>query len=190
MSLHQFIGALIVIIVIESFLLEFIGKRNKKVDNLLNYTSPTRWLPDKIKWWFMVSFAIACIFLYLYCWICRILENDAGDDAVFFDFIFRDLLGIMPWFVWGCIIAGVIMKYLSLGRLRLPKSMIGAGLFGSLIPICSCAAIPMAHGMMMGRQMRVRAVIAFLIVVPVLSPVVYILAIVETTFDMKPYLSV
>ena len=190
MSLHQFIGALIVIIVIESFLLEFIGKRNKKVDNLLNYTSPTRWLPDKIKWWFMVSFAIACIFLYLYCWICRILEHDAGDDALFFDFIFRDLMGILPWFVWGCIMAGVIMKYLSLGRLRLPKSMIGAGLFGSLIPICSCAAIPMAHGMMMGRQMRVRAVIAFLIVVPVLSPVVYILAIGETTFDMKPYLAV
>jgi uncharacterized membrane protein YraQ (UPF0718 family) len=35
----------------------------------------------------------------------------------------------------------------------------------------------MAHGLMMGRQMRVRAIITFLIVVPVLSPIVLFLAI-------------
>jgi uncharacterized membrane protein YraQ (UPF0718 family) len=55
--------------------------------------------------------------------------------------------------------------------------MMTAGIFASLIPICSCAAVPMAHGMMLGKQMKVRAVMTFLIVVPVLSPIVMVLAI-------------
>jgi uncharacterized membrane protein YraQ (UPF0718 family) len=124
----------------------------------------------------MAAFGIACIFLYTYCWICKTLEWDGpGDDRLYLDWVWRDLLGILPWFVWGCILAGFITKYLTLGRLRLPKTMLGAGAFASVIPICSCAAVPMAHGMMLGRQMRIRAIITFLIVVPVLSPIVYIL---------------
>jgi hypothetical protein len=87
------------------------------------------------------------------------------------------MLGIAPWFIWGCILAGFIMKYMTLGKLRLPKSMLGAGAFASIIPICSCAGVPMAHGMMLGNQMRVRAVITFLIVLPVLSPIVMVLAV-------------
>ncbi|KYK26421.1 MAG: hypothetical protein AYK23_03005 [Candidatus Proteinoplasmatales archaeon SG8-5] len=140
--------------------------------------SPSKNVPDKAKWVFMAGFAIGCIFLYLYCTICRVTGvAELQDDRIFLDFMFRDLLGILPWFVWGCILAGFVMKYLTLGKLRLPKTMIGSGLFASVIPICSCAAVPMAHGMMLGRQMRVRSIITFLIVVPVLSPVVFILAI-------------
>jgi len=137
-----------------------------------------RLVPDDIKWYFMMSIGLACVFLYLYCWLCRVFEADGpGNDRTFLDWIFRDLLGILPWFVWGCILAGVVLKYLSLGRLRLPKSMLGAGAFASIIPLCSCAAVPMAHGMMLGKQMRVRSIITFLIVVPVLSPIVFILAL-------------
>ena len=178
MSLHQFIGSIIIIFVIEAFILEFLAKRHKGIDNWLNYISPTRVVPDKYKWWIMAILGVGSIYLYLYCWICRVTEAvpDLG-DARYLDFIFRDLMGILPWFIWGCILAGFVMKYLALGKLRLPKSMLGAGAFASVIPICSCAAVPMAHGMMLGRQMRVRAIITFLIVVPVLSPVIFILAV-------------
>ena len=65
---------------------------------------------------------------------------------------------------------------MALGKLKLPKSMLAAGGFASILPICSCAAVPMAHGMMLGNQMRVRSIITFLIVVPVLSPIVFVLA--------------
>ncbi len=181
-TIHGVIGLLVIVYVILAFIFDFARKKSKSLDEKLNNISPSKLVPDKIKWWFMALFAIANIFLYLYCWICKITENDGGDDALYLDFIFRDLLGILPWFVWGCILAGVVMKYLKLGRLRLPSTMMGAGLFASILPICSCAAVPMAHGMMLGKQMRVRAIITFLIVVPVLSPVVYILAIGEQMY--------
>ena len=126
----------------------------------------------------MLVLVLGVIPLYLYCWFCKYMGWDGvGDDRLFLDWIFRDLLGILPWFVWGCLLAGVVNKYVSIGKIRLPKSMLTAGIFASLLPICSCAAAPMAHGMMMGKQMRFRAVIAFLIVVPVLSPIVFILAL-------------
>ncbi len=177
-SIHQFVSAIIIIFVIEAFLFGFLRKKWKKLNDWLIYISPSRVVPDKAKWWFMVLFGIGCVFLYVYCTLCRITGVAAlQDDRIFLDFMFRDLLGILPWFVWGCILAGFVMKYLTLGKLRLPRSMIGSGLFASVIPICSCAAVPMAHGMMLGRQMRVRSIITFLIVVPVLSPVVFILAI-------------
>ncbi len=176
-KIHALIASFIIIFVIEAFLFSYLRKKNKGINDWLNYISLDRVVPDKVKWWFMASFGIGCIFLYTYCWICKTLDWDgSGEDRLVLDWIFRDLVGILPWFVWGCILAGIITKYLSIGRLRLPRTMLGAGVFASVIPICSCAAVPMAHGMMLARQMRLRAIITFLIVVPVLSPVVYILA--------------
>jgi uncharacterized membrane protein YraQ (UPF0718 family) len=70
-----------------------------------------------------------------------------------------------------------MVKYMGIGKVRFPKSMLGAGAMASLLPICSCAAVPLAHGLMMGKQIRVRTIITFLIVVPVLSPIVMILAL-------------
>jgi len=178
MLIHAFVGMLILVYVIIAFTLEFLAKRNKNIEDWLDKISPSNNIPDSVKWWFMAIFTIACVYLYLYCWICKYTGADGvGDDRLFFDWIYRDLLGILPWFVWGTVVAGFVMKYLSQGKLRLPKTMIGSGLFASIIPICSCAAVPMAHGMMMGRQMRVRAIITFLIVVPILSPVMYSLAL-------------
>ena len=175
---HPFVALMIIVFTIMTFILDWVRKKSKKVDDWMEMVSPTRIVPDKIKWWIMAIFTIGSVYLYLYCWICKITGADGvGDDRIFLDWIYRDLLGILPWFVWGTVVAGFVMKYLSLGKLRLPKTMVGSGLFASIIPICSCAAVPMAHGMMMGRQMRVRAIITFLIVVPVLSPVMYSLAI-------------
>ncbi|MFO7618972.1 MAG: permease [Thermoplasmata archaeon] len=174
---HPFVGSIVIAYVILAFFFDITRKRSKKIDDFLNLISIDKAIPDKVKIWFMGGFAIACIYLYTYCAICKFYGWDGtGDDRLLLDWIYRDLLGILPWFVWGCIVAGFIMKYLYLGKLRLPKSMLGAGMFASVIPICSCAAVPMAHGMMLGRQMRVRAVITFLIVVPVLSPIVMIMA--------------
>lgn len=177
LSIHGFIGSLVMVYVIEAFVLDFWRKRSKKVDGFLNLMSLDRAVPDKIKWWFMAIFATLCIYLYTYCAICKALGIDGvGDDRLIFEWIWRDMLGILPWFVWGCIIAGFVMKYFALGKLRLPKSMLGNATLASMLPICSCAAVPMAHGMMMGRQVRVRSIITFLIVVPVLSPIVFIMA--------------
>ncbi|MDG6220973.1 MAG: permease, partial [Candidatus Thermoplasmatota archaeon] len=178
LTLHNMIALGVIIYTIWAFISSFLRKRSKELDDWLQKRSLDKLVPDDIKWYFMFGFAVACVFLYLYCWLCQFYGLDGpGDDRFFLDWVFRDLLGILPWFVWGCILAGFINKYLYLGKLRLPKSMVGAGFFASIIPICSCAAVPIAHGMMLGKQMRLRAVITFLIVVPVLSPVVYILAI-------------
>ena len=175
---HPFIASVILVFTVMTFILDWSRKKSKKVDDWMEMVSPTRIVPDNIKWWIMATFTIGSVYLYLYCWICKYTGADGvGDDRIFLDWIYRDLMGILPWFVWGTVVAGFVMKYLSMGKLRLPKTMIGSGLFASIIPICSCAAVPMAHGMMMGRQMRVRAIITFLIVVPVLSPVMYSLAI-------------
>jgi hypothetical protein len=109
--------------------------------------------------------------------MCQITETAGlGEDREYLDWLFKDLLGILPWFIWGCVLAGFIVKYMGIGKIKFPKSMLGAGALGSLLPICSCAAVPLAHGLILGKQIRVRTIITFLIVVPVLSPIVMILA--------------
>lgn len=64
------------------------------------------------------------------------------------------------------------MKYFASGRFKMPDSMIGAGIFAAVVPICSCGAIPLIKAMLATGQIRVRTVICFLMVVPVLSPFV------------------
>ena len=176
-SVHQFISTLLIVFTFELIILGWLRKRWKKLDDLLLSTFNDAKIPDRYKIWFMVIATIFSIFLYLYCWICQITETAGpGDDREYLDWLFRDLLGILPWFIWGCVIAGFITKYMGLGKIRLPKTMLGAGALASILPICSCAAVPMAHGMMMGKQMRLRAIITFLLVVPVLSPIGMLLA--------------
>jgi uncharacterized membrane protein YraQ (UPF0718 family) len=161
-----------------AFMISWGRKWSKGLDGFLEkYGSRIR-IPDRVKIVLMVLFSISCIFLYLYCWYCRYRGLDGpGDDREFLDWIYRDLLGVLPWFVWGCLLAGIVNKLLYIKKLRLPKSMLSAALFASLLPICSCAAVPMAHAMMLGKQIRVRTVMTFLIVVPVISPIVIVLAL-------------
>ncbi len=177
-SIHQFTSMLLIVFTAALILFGWLRKRWKKLDEFLDATVNEAKIPDKFKMWFMGIAAIGAIFLYLYCWVCQITET-AGleEDRAYLDWLFRDLLGILPWFIWGCVLAGFIVKYMGIGKLRLPKSMLSAGAMASVLPICSCAAVPLAHGMLLGKQMRVRAVITFLIIVPVLSPIVMILAI-------------
>jgi uncharacterized membrane protein YraQ (UPF0718 family) len=177
-SIHQFISMLIIIFTIMLWVFGYLRKKWKRLDDLLDATFNDAKIPDKYKIWFMAFAAVAAFFLYLYCWLCQITETAGiGGDEQYLDLLFRDVLGVLPWFIWGCILAGFMLKYLGIGKVRLPKSMLGAGAMASLLPICSCAAVPLAHGMMMGKQIRVRTIITFLIVVPVLSPIVFVLAL-------------
>ncbi|MBA3044665.1 MAG: permease [Candidatus Thermoplasmatota archaeon] len=176
-SIHQFLSMLLIIFTGALWIFGWMRRHWKKLDGLLLKTFNDANIPDKYKIWFMGIAAIGAVFLYLYCWMCQITETAGlGEDREYLDWLFRDLLGILPWFIWGCVLAGFMVKYMGIGKIKLPKSMLGAGAMASLLPICSCAAVPLAHGMLMGKQMRVRTVITFLIVVPVLSPIVIILA--------------
>jgi uncharacterized membrane protein YraQ (UPF0718 family) len=177
-SIHQFISAILIVFTAALWILGWLRKRWKKLDDLLLGTFNDAKIPDKYKMGFMGVAAVCGVFLYLYCWICQITETDGiGDDRAYLDWLFRDLLGILPWFIWGCVLAGFIVKYMGIGKIRFPKSMVGAGALASLLPICSCAAVPLAHGLILGKQVRVRTVITFLIVVPILSPIVIMLAL-------------
>ena len=64
------------------------------------------------------------------------------------------------------------MKYLSVSRFKLPTTMLGAGIFAAIIPVCSCGAVPLVRAMLATGQIRVRTVITFLMIAPVLSPFV------------------
>ena len=176
-GIHWIASAAIIAYVIWAFASDFVRKRSKSFDDRLTKFSARFDMPDKYKWGFMAVMAVVAIALYFYCWWCKVETTSGEGEVSYLDYVYRDLLGIAPWFIWGCILAGFIIKYMTLGKLRLPKSMLGAGMFASVIPICSCAGVPMAHGMMMGNKMRIRAVITFLIVLPVLSPIVMVLAV-------------
>ncbi|MFH0815277.1 MAG: permease [Methanobacteriota archaeon] len=176
-GVHWILSIALVVYVVWAFVSESVRKRSKPFDEWLNRIGGSLEISDRAKWWFMAVMAVFSIFLYMYCWWCKAETSSGEGEASYLDYVYKDLLGIAPWFVWGCILAGFVIKYMTLGKLRLPKSMLGAGLFASVIPICSCAGVPLAHGMMLGKQMRVRAVITFLVVVPILSPMVMVLAV-------------
>ncbi len=167
--------------VIMAFTTDYARKKSQRARDFFDPITMDKLVPDRAKWWLMIFFSILAVFVYLYCILCGLGDGESVEETsdsfcLGLSVIFKDLLGIMPWFIWGCVVAGFVLKQMHLGKLKLPKSMLSSGLFASILPICSCAAVPMAHGMMLGRQMRVRSVITFLIVVPVLSPIVFILA--------------
>jgi uncharacterized membrane protein YraQ (UPF0718 family) len=176
--LDTIIAIFVIAYVIIAVVLDFARKRSERINQVLQPYSLERLVPDRYKIWFMIAIAIISLISLIYCQICQLNDPDVMKRATtYFQLVSRDFKGIIPWFIIGCIFAGLVTKYSRSGRIHLPKSMLGSAFFASIIPICSCAAIPMAHGMMLGRSMRVRAVITFLIVVPVLSPIVMILAV-------------
>ena len=128
----------------------------------------------KIKWWTMVAMGALGLYAYSYChYICGQYGTVMFEQGItFFHMLFRFSLALFPYFIGGCIVGGFIMKYFASGRFKMPDSMIGAGIFAAVVPICSCGAIPLIKAMLATGQIRVRTVISFLMVVPVLSPFV------------------
>jgi len=80
----------------------------------------------------------------------------------------------LPVYVMGTVLAGILSRAIATERLRTPRTMAGAALLGSLLPVCSCGAAPLARALAMGG--RLRAALVFLFVAPVLSPTVIIMS--------------
>jgi uncharacterized membrane protein YraQ (UPF0718 family) len=128
----------------------------------------------RLKWWVMVALGAAGIDTYAYCHhICEMGGIPIFDCSIpFFHLLFRFSLSLFPYFIGACIVGGFIVKYFSAGRFKLPTSMLGAGIFAAVIPVCSCGAVPLVKAMLATGQIRIRTIISFLMIAPVLSPFV------------------
>lgn len=134
---------------------------------------------DDFKKALMLILTLAGVALYAYCLFCAdktSLEVDREHQNLF-HVTAKLSMRVFPFFIFGCFLAGVIEKYFRAGRIPIPSSMLGNGIFGGLIPICSCAVIPLAQSMMHLHRIPVRAVITFLMVAPILNPMVIVLSL-------------
>ncbi len=130
---------------------------------------------EKRKKIFMATLITVSAAVFFYCYYCRLGKDffERGHfNLVYFHLVFRYFIRLFPMLVGGALLAGIIQRYFAFGRLRLPSSMLGAGTFASVVPMCSCAAVPVAHSLLMSKKMTLRAVVAFLFVMPVLNPFV------------------
>jgi uncharacterized membrane protein YraQ (UPF0718 family) len=80
----------------------------------------------------------------------------------------------LPVFFLGAFIGGWLGRAIERGVLRPPSNMVGASLWAALLPLCSCAAAPVARSL--SHEGKRRSALAFLIVAPVLSPLVIMMA--------------
>jgi uncharacterized membrane protein YraQ (UPF0718 family) len=119
--------------------------------------------------------AVLAILAYAWCVYCgKSITEKAAHDASFFHILTTFSLSTFPYFVAGCVLSGVVSRDVMDDSRWLPKSMLGAGLFASLLPVCSCAAVAFAYSLMITQKVRLRAVITFMIVVPILNPFVIV----------------
>lgn len=126
---------------------------------------------ERTQWWLALSFGIIALLFFIYCSVLRLISPSLEETSTeFITNVSLFTLKIFPFFVGGCLISGMVMKYFS-KRNVLPKSMLGTTTVGSLLPLCSCGVVPMTRAMLALDVPR-RAVIAFLIVTPVLNPFV------------------
>jgi hypothetical protein len=141
---------------------EFYGKRN---------LSPSPKTKRRIAW----VLAVLAVLAYVYCMYCgKSITEKAAHDASFFHILATFSLSTFPYFVAGCVLSGVVARDVMDDTRWLPKSMLGAGFFASLLPVCSCAAVAFAYSLMITQRVRLRAVITFMMVVPVLNPFVVV----------------
>ena len=121
------------------------------------------------------TLSILAILAYAWCMYCgKSITEKAAHDASFFHILTTFSLSTFPYFVAGCVLSGVVSRDVMDDSRWLPKSMLGAGLFASLLPVCSCAAVAFAYSLMITQKVRLRAVITFMIVVPIINPFVIV----------------
>jgi uncharacterized membrane protein YraQ (UPF0718 family) len=82
---------------------------------------------------------------------------------------------IVPYFLLGTMAGALVKSWLPFSvveRYLRPgfRSMVAVSVFGGAIPVCSCSMVPLAQGMR-EKGASLGAVVAFLLVAPVLSPV-------------------
>ncbi|MFO8057577.1 MAG: permease [bacterium] len=173
-SFHTWLGVVYSVLLVVLIAVPFLRKRLGGLDLIISRAR--QWagslLSDDFKKVLMAVLAVAAAAAYIYCLTCPERSSLSGEHKNIFHVLTRLSIRVFPFFVIGCFLAGVIEKYFRAGRIPFPKSMLGNGVFASLIPMCSCAAVPLAQGMMHLHRVRVRAVITFLMVAPVLNPMV------------------
>lgn len=180
-SVHTWTGSVLAVL-FGAFLLARILRR-KAVFLDRCFTRFDAWLnlrfTEKARVIFTLVLIGASIFTFVKCYLCESSKTflERGESYLnieYFHLFYRYFMRILPMLMGGAFIAGLIERYFRYGRYRLPSSMLGAGVFASLIPICSCSAVPIAHSLLVSRKMTLRAVMTFLLVVPVLNPFVIV----------------
>jgi uncharacterized membrane protein YraQ (UPF0718 family) len=89
------------------------------------------------------------------------------------------IVEIAPYFVLGALAGAALKSWLPssiIDRHLKPgvKSILALSVLGGLLPVCSCSMVPLAQSMR-ERGAALGAVVAFLVVAPVLSPVTIVL---------------
>ena len=76
--------------------------------------------------------------------------------------------------VVGAFIATVLEKYFARFRRLMPKNQIMAFIYASIIPVCSCSAIPIIESMK--KKLNLRTLITFVLAAPLLNPYIIVLS--------------
>lgn len=113
------------------------------------------------------------ILAFIYCQYCvktvgQKAEHEAGALHVLVSFTLK----VIPFFILGCLLSAAIVKIVEKRSNWLPTSMLGAGVFASILPICSCAAVPFSYSLLATKRIPLRAVVTFMFIVPILNPFV------------------
>jgi HEAT repeat protein/uncharacterized membrane protein YraQ (UPF0718 family) len=132
-------------------------------------------LGERGQFWLAAALGLMGLALLSYSIYCQITQPGLESFVPgFLTNLFLFTLKTFPFFVGGCLISGLVMKYFS-SRWHLPRSMAGACILGAILPLCSCGVVPLTRAMMAMNIPR-RTVIAFLVVTPVLNPFVIVLS--------------
>jgi len=178
-SIHTHFGAVLFVIFVLWVFLRLAALRFEGARRLHEWIwHPIGSLPDSYKIW--IGFAIGTVALgaYVYCHhICSRRMYSFREDVDFFHAVFSFSFSIFTFLIPACIAAGYIVKLFADRRRAWPTSMMGNCLIASVLPMCSCGAIPLFHGILQSGKVRLRSAAAFLITVPVLSPFVIVFSL-------------
>jgi hypothetical protein len=175
-STYTFIGIGLAVVYLTTLAIWFLRKRSSAVEQWWQTLKPRIGLPAsprvrKIVIWFVSTFAVL---LYIYCTVCTKVDTEVkGEHApVIWDILVSFSIKVLPFFVFGCVLSAIIAKLLHKRARLIPTNMFSAGLFASIMPICSCAAVPFSYSLLATKRVPLRAVVCFMVIVPVLNPFV------------------
>jgi len=175
-STYTYIGIVLSVVYLSTLAIWFMRKRSSAVERWWQSLRPRVGLPAsprvrKIVIWTVSVFAVL---LYIYCTVCTKVDTEVqGEHApVIWDILVSFSIKVLPFFVLGCVLSAIIAKILHKRARLIPTNMFTAGLFASIMPICSCAAVPFSYSLLATKRVPLRAVVCFMVIVPVLNPFV------------------
>ncbi len=178
-TFHTWSGMFLSLLFITFLGCKMLRRRNIRIDRaFLRFDARMNSvMTDRRKELFMAVLIGVGIWVFVKCWLCesgKTLIERGYMSLVYFHLVYRYFMRIFPMLIAGALVAGIIKKYFNYGRIRFPSSILGSEVFASVIPMCSCSAVPVAQSLLLSKKMTLRAVIAFLVVVPVLNPFVIV----------------